>query len=84
MNPAVIKGKRKAPPPQYPGTMLERQLADMAADDNAKDVRVVGATPVPSYPPQPANSPWSSDPVGDEPPLGYSIDDVPDMSKVER
>ena len=24
----------------------------------------------------PANSPWASDPVGDEPPLGFSIDEV--------
>jgi hypothetical protein len=25
----------------------------------------------------PANSPWASDPVGDEPPLGFSIDELP-------
>jgi len=64
--------------------MLERQLADMQADDQGKDVRVVGATPVPSYPPQPPGSPWASDPVPDEEPLGYDINALPDMTKVDR
>ena len=36
------------------------------------------------YPAQPANSPWEKDPVGTEPPLGQSIDAVPDVSKVDR
>jgi hypothetical protein len=35
---------------------------------------VVGSTPTPSVPEQPASSPWASDPVPDEPPLGYAID----------
>jgi hypothetical protein len=78
-------GKAKPPPPQYPGTMLERQLADMSDDPQGKDVRVVGASALPVYPPQPPGSPWAgADPVGDEPPLGYSIDDLPNMEKVER
>jgi hypothetical protein len=36
--------------------------------------RVTGASPI-SYPQQPSNSPWHHDPVGDEPPLGYSVED---------
>jgi hypothetical protein len=35
------------------------------------ETRVTG---VPEYPKQSANSPWSHDPVPNEPPLGYSID----------
>jgi hypothetical protein len=31
----------------------------------------------PTYPHQPPNSPYSADPVGLEPPLGYSIEDQP-------
>jgi hypothetical protein len=34
-------------------------------------------TGVPSYPQQPVSSPWSRDPVPPEPPLGYSVDEVP-------
>jgi hypothetical protein len=45
---------------------------------------ITGSTEVAWVPPQPSSSPWSSDPVGPEPPLGYSVDDVPDMEKVER
>lgn len=33
-------------------------------------------------PRQPANSPWSCDPVPPEPPLGYSVDALPDLTKV--
>jgi hypothetical protein len=36
--------------------------------------RVIGASPI-SYPQQPTNSPWHHDPVGDEPSLGYSVED---------
>src|SRR5262245_49042886 len=36
---------------------------------------VVGASPI-AYPTQPANSPWHRDPVPDEPPLGYAIDEM--------
>jgi len=52
--------------------------ADLAAGGGrfAKEVatRVVG---VPRYPTLPATSPWAGDPVPDEPPLGYSIDEMP-------
>jgi hypothetical protein len=33
------------------------------------------------YPWQPPNSPFACDPVPDEPPLGFSINDVPDVSR---
>jgi len=34
---------------------------------------VTGASPI-AYPAQPAGSPWASDPIGSEPPLGYSVE----------
>ena len=37
---------------------------------------VTGSTPVPSYPQQPTNSPWSSNPVPPEEPLGFSVDEL--------
>jgi hypothetical protein len=39
-----------------------------------KSATVVGASPI-SYPQQPSNSPWSTDPIGLEPPLGFSVED---------
>jgi hypothetical protein len=36
-------------------------------------------TAVPTYPTQPASSPWSSDPVAPEPPLGFSVDELPNL-----
>jgi hypothetical protein len=36
---------------------------------------VVGSSTV-SYPQQPENSPWRSDPCPPEPPLGYSVDEL--------
>jgi hypothetical protein len=44
---------------------------------------VVGATPGPAYPRLPGSSPWHGpDPVGQEPPLGYSIDAMPEPAGV--
>jgi len=40
------------------------------------ETRVTG---VPAYPPQPSNSPWHSDPVPSEEPLGYEINSLPDL-----
>jgi hypothetical protein len=37
---------------------------------------VTGSTPVPQYPPQPTSSPWASAAVGQEPPLGFSVDEM--------
>ena len=43
--------------------------------------QIVGQAPVP-YPAQPANSPFASNPVPDEPPLGIDVGAVKDVSKV--
>jgi hypothetical protein len=40
------------------------------------ETRVTG---VPSYPKQPASSPWASDPVPPEEPLGYDINALPEL-----
>jgi len=37
---------------------------------------VTGAIPRPTYPTQPAGSPWASEPIGPEPPTGYAIDEM--------
>jgi hypothetical protein len=36
---------------------------------------VIGATATISYPQQTAGSPWKEEPIGQEPPLGYSVED---------
>jgi hypothetical protein len=58
------------------------QHAESSVDDDRggrfaaieKSATVVGAAPI-SYPQQPATSPWARDVIGDEPPLGYSVED---------
>lgn len=37
---------------------------------------VIGSTPIPKYPELPASSPSHHDVVPDEPPLGYSVDEM--------
>jgi hypothetical protein len=44
-------------------------------DSDLATATVVGSGQ--SVPPQPAGSPWTADPVGPEPPLGFSVDAVP-------
>jgi hypothetical protein len=44
-----------------------------------RPVRINGSDPVVVPPAAPA---WSHDPCGPEPPLGYSVDEVPDMERV--
>jgi hypothetical protein len=83
----MIKPKARAgaiEPRPEPRTMLERQLADMKSEEGAinpatSSVTVVGTTAVPSYP-----GSGLVDPVPPEEPLGYSVDDVPVMTRVER
>jgi hypothetical protein len=41
---------------------------------------VVGSNPI-SYPTQPTHSPWHSNPYPDEPPLGYSVDEMEPVGK---
>ena len=42
---------------------------------------VTGSSPI-SYPAQPTHSPWHHDPIGTEPPLGYSIDAIDPVGEV--
>ena len=42
-------------------------------------VKVTGSTPSPSYPQQPANSPWHHDPVPATEPLGFDIEFVGEL-----
>jgi hypothetical protein len=37
---------------------------------------VIGTTPIPQYPELPTNLPSHHDPVPDEPPLGYAVDEM--------
>jgi hypothetical protein len=78
----------KALPTPGVGTMFEKAKIDLEQDPvtpgSMTATHITGTTPVAWVPPQPPDSPWASDPVGDEPPLGYSVDDVPDVSKVDR
>ena len=61
--------------------------AQSAANDTAGGrfgaighAQVVGAGPVAKYPA--ASTPFQSDPVGTEPPLGFSVEDMPDPTGV--
>jgi hypothetical protein len=45
---------------------------------------VTGASPVGMYPRQPAGSPWACDPVGDEPPLGVSVEAMEPVGEVHE
>jgi hypothetical protein len=38
---------------------------------------VTGSEPTVMVPRQPSTSPWHSDPIGTEPPLGFSVEDQP-------
>jgi hypothetical protein len=42
----------------------------------ANKPKVIGASPI-AYPAQPEGSPWHSDPLPPEPPLGFSVEDQP-------
>jgi hypothetical protein len=67
------------------GTTFHRHAQSHANDEAGgrfaavNPTTVTGATPIPSYPALPSG-PWSgSDPVPTEPPLGYSVDDMPGL-----
>jgi hypothetical protein len=42
---------------------------------------VIGSSPI-AYPQQPSTSPWHHDPIGTEPPLGYSVDAIEPVGEV--
>ncbi len=53
---------------------------EMRTGGRFKNEIAARVTGVPTYPPQPADSPWHHDPVGPEPPLGVAVDDMGDGS----
>jgi hypothetical protein len=55
--------------PQEPTTYYQRQVRDEAKSK-------FPAQTAPQYPAQPPDSPWSSDPCGTEPPLGFDVNAV--------
>jgi hypothetical protein len=56
--------------------------AQVEADDaggryaKLQPTTVIGSTGAPAYPQQPEGSPWRGDLIGQEPPLGYSVDAI--------
>jgi len=48
-----------------------------------RSTTVVGSSPI-SYPAQPAQSPWHHDPAPDEPPLGYSVEEMEPVGEVHE
>ena len=75
-NSATQKEKRET---LHKDTFFNRAQSDLdeAGGRFAKQSKatIIGSGPV-SYPTQPIDSPWGSDPVPPEEPLGYSIDDL--------
>jgi|SRR5215472_12908637 len=59
-------------------------FAEASADDDLggrwaspeRKPTITGSSAGPSYPSQPPNSPWGTEPIGTEPPLGYDINAV--------
>jgi len=71
---AVLRNDRRI---REPSAYIDHTHDDASGGRFAKVARstVTGADPVPLYPRQPANSPWANDPIGQEPSLGYPIDE---------
>jgi hypothetical protein len=78
---------RPAPAPGAK-TMFEKAQYDLEQDPVVPGAvtatHITGTAEVPWVPAQPPNSPWASDPVPPEEPLGYDINALPDMTKVDR
>jgi hypothetical protein len=59
-------------------TYLDHAHSDLGGRFAVTERQTITGVVSPSPPPLPANSPWAgSDPVPDEPPLGYAIDETP-------
>jgi hypothetical protein len=59
------------------GTYLSHTHSELGGRFAVTDHQTITGVVSPSPPPLPANSPWhGSDPVPDEPPLGYRIDEI--------
>jgi hypothetical protein len=62
------------------GTYLSHTHSELGGRFAVTDHQTITGVVSPSPPPLPANSPWhGSDPVPDEPPLGYSVDAMPEL-----
>src|SRR5262245_38075957 len=60
-------------------TMQGRAVAELQMEERgrfARQANVTGATPATQYPQLPASSPWASDPLPPEPPLGFSVEEM--------
>jgi hypothetical protein len=67
----IIKEEARLRPGDRPPTTYHQ----LSQRPQAEDLPKSDVSPL-HYPAQPASSPWSSDPVPAEPPLGYAIDDI--------
>jgi hypothetical protein len=78
---------RKLPQPGERGDCYMRRAASMIGSElggrfqRLAEQQIVGQSATP-YPAQPANSPFASNPVPTEPPLGIDVGAVKDTSKV--
>jgi hypothetical protein len=77
---AIMKAEAQRREQEQPTTMHGFAMAELAqprgrfGEAEGKQF-VVGSTPI-AYPKLPASSPWAHDPVPNEEPLGYSVDDL--------
>jgi hypothetical protein len=56
-----------------------RADADLAASGRFKTQNATVVTSIPTYPRQPTASPWASADPNIEPPLGFSVDELPEL-----
>jgi hypothetical protein len=71
------QGERREPEGPQPTTYLGLAIAAPVERGHERPC-ITGATEQPMLPLRlPTNSPWASDPCGTEPPLGFSIDELP-------
>jgi hypothetical protein len=71
---------QRAPPPTQRSTYADHADFYATEDRGGRFARMnefITQGEIVRYPRQPANSPWASDPVGNEPTLGYEINAVP-------
>ena len=59
----------------YMGHALDAELEMGGRFAKVHTTTVTGASPI-SYPTQPTHSPWHSNPYPEEPPLGFSVDEM--------
>jgi hypothetical protein len=69
------QGERSEPEGPQASTYLAMALADDVGGRFGVKPQVTGAGPVP--PALPASGPWAGDPVGNEEPLNFSIEELP-------